>query len=149
MKRIILVVLASVMLSACGDESPLTPTSGVVIPPIQVDSRPTISNLRFAPQSATLNQGGGAVTVVGSYDFIDAGGDLAGGTVTLTVLDSNNNVLDSTTTALTNITGVTSGILSGPATVPTTAARTLHFTIFITDSKGNKSNTLSGSFTVL
>lgn len=32
-------------------------------PPI--DSTPSISNLRYSPSSATLNQGGGAITVNG------------------------------------------------------------------------------------
>jgi hypothetical protein len=103
----------------------------------------------FSPTSATLNQGGGAITVYGAYNFIDNGADLAGGSVTVKAYDFNNNLISTTNTPLTgNFTGVTTGTLSGPSTVSTTVAGTFHFVLYITDGVGNKSNELFGLFTV-
>jgi len=93
---------------------------------------PAISSLRYTPVSATLNQGGGAITAVGAYDFIDTGADLAGGSVTLKVYDHNNNLVSSATTPITGITTQTSGVLSGTATINTTVAGTMTFVLFIT-----------------
>jgi len=116
---------------------------------ILVNSTPSISNLQYSPTSATLNQGGGSITINGTYDFIDNGADLAGGSVTVKAFDLNNIQTINTNTPITaNVAGLTSGTLSGPATADTTVAGTFNFILYITDSNGNKSNELTGTFTV-
>jgi len=116
---------------------------------ILVNSTPSISNLQYSPTSATLNQGGGSITINGTYDFIDNGADLAGGSVTVKAFDINNIQTVNTNTPITaNVAGLTSGTLSGPATADTTVAGTFNFILYITDSNGNKSNELTGTFTV-
>jgi hypothetical protein len=142
---LLIAMLFAVAFTACGggDEG----GGGGNQPP--VDSTPSISNLQYSPSSATLNQGGGAITVYGSYDFIDHGGDLNGGFVTIKVYDQNNNLTSNTSTPFTgDITGITSGTLGGPVTVNTTVAGIFRFVLQITDGKGNKSNELTGIFTV-
>jgi hypothetical protein len=155
MKRIILAVVAATLLAGCGGgggggtsdtSAGLVTTTTTTLPP--VNSTPVISDLRFSPTSATLNQGGGMITVSSSYYVTDAGADLAGGTVTLTAYDTNNNMLDTLTTPLTNVTGYTATGMSGNTSVVTSIAVTSNFTLYLTDGKGNRSNTLTGTFTV-
>lgn len=101
---------------------------------------PGISNLQYSPKSASLNEGGGAVTVTGTIDFVDLDGDV----VSLTISGS------STTTVLpvSNLGGITAGSIAIVAVVETTSAGDFPFSISITDSKGSVSNTLIGSFIV-
>jgi hypothetical protein len=138
-----LCIIVFLSLTGCGDGG----GGGTIV--YFVNSTPSISNLHYSPTSATLNQGGGSIAINGTYDFIDYGADLAGGSVTVKAFNLNNIQTINTTTPITgNIAGLTSGTLTGPATADTTVAGTFNFVLYITDSKGNKSNELTGTFTV-
>ena len=107
---------------------------------------PVISNLTISPQSATLNQGGGAVAVTMKHHFSDAGSDVS--TFTLNAYDSMGTLLDTATK-----TSVASGYSSGDLTytginAPTTKAETYTLEVFLTDATGAESNKLSGTFVV-
>jgi len=106
---------------------------------------PSISNLDFTPGSATLNEGGGTITITGFVDFVDDGGDIS--SVTIKALDTEG-ALASDITILVSGAG-TSGTLQGLVSVGTTEAGSYSVEIFCTDSQGSKSNTLSGTFDIL
>jgi hypothetical protein len=57
----------------------------------QPQHAPTISNLQYTPQSATLNQDGGLINVTGTLDFNDIDGNLS--TLTINIYDSNGTPL--------------------------------------------------------
>ena len=101
---------------------------------------PTISNLSFSPSSASQNQGGGAVTFTGTINFIDPEGDIqtiylstSGGTVSAT---------------LTGVSGATTGTVYVTTAKSTTTKGTYPFSIYVKDSRGNQSNSLSGSVVI-
>ena len=107
---------------------------------------PVISNLTISPQSATLNQGGGAVAVTMTYQFADAGADVS--TFTASIYDSKGTLLDTGTVA-SAASGHTSGTLTlSGITIPTTTAMTYTLQVFLTDATGAESNKLSGTFVV-
>ena len=64
------VVLAAFLLGGCGGGG----GGGGGTP---VNSTPSISNLAFTPVSALHGDGNGSITVTGSLQFVDAGGDLS------------------------------------------------------------------------
>ena len=131
MKRILrMAALASMLLiGACGGDG-----GG------SIDSTPAIANLRISPASA-LQLPGGTVTVTGTIDFTDAGGDAS--------------MLHLTTSAGANLSipvslpGVTSGTIVGDFAVSVDQAGHYTFDVWLVDAAGNSSNHLTGSFDVL
>ncbi len=125
---------------------------GVLVRPAQVSrggapaaTPPSISNLSYSP--TMLGETSGTITVNGSIDFNDSGGDLA--TVTLAVADPSGKQLSSNTSPIQGAAGVTSGTIAG--SVQITAAGVVIYTIkvSVTDSGGSHSNTLSGPFQIV
>jgi hypothetical protein len=110
------------------------------------NSTPSISNLSISPNSATLNQGGGAITVTITLNFIDNGGDLS----TATFFDYFNNGKNGvgTPTPIPGVNGQTSGIFRTIVILPTTQIGTHTGGVYVTDSGGRESNWLKGTFTV-
>ena len=106
---------------------------------------PEISNLQFSPTSAIVNDGGGTVTISGSFDFTDGGGDLA--RMVLTTYDDHHNQLESITIPVSSP-GVTAGMLFGTVIIDTSAPGVFTFTVLLYDSAGNASNSLAGTFSV-
>lgn len=159
-------VFVAVTLSGCGggggsDPTTTTPTTTPVIPmdggntstvpnnsSSTTSTRPSLSNLSISKTSATLNEGGGVVTVTFNADFIDAGGDLV--SMTLTTYDKNTNNQTSTKTfPISGVAGLTSGRVSGAVAVATTTIGTWDAKIYVTDNAGTSSNTLSTNWSVV
>jgi len=92
-----------------------------------------------------VDDGGGTVTVSGSFDFTDAGGDLA--RMVLTTYDDNHNQIQSITVPVSSP-GVAAGTLFGTVLIDSSAPGVFTFTVLLYDSAGNASNSLSGTFSV-
>lgn len=107
---------------------------------------PSISGLQLSPFSAAQNQGGGSVTVVGNFNFSDSGGDVSG--LLLTTYDSHGNITNSTSSPVSNLTGITQGQLSGSVAIGTTIADTYTFKIQLIDLQGSSSSVFQGTFLV-
>lgn len=105
------------------------------------DSVPILSNLQYAPEFALQFAGNGQAWVSGTFDFKDNGGDLA----TLTLSTSQGGTL---TEPIAGVSGTRSGTVQGVIEVDTGVIGRYTFTIYVTDSRGNRSNTLSGTFEV-
>jgi N-acetylneuraminic acid mutarotase len=109
-------------------------------------SAPEISNLSYSPTSANVGSGGGTIPVSGTLDFIDSDGNVS--TLTLTIFDSDDNQLDSSTDPIQGISGLTSGTIEGIYDINTSVAGRYTFELYITDTTNLSSNILSGIFTV-
>jgi hypothetical protein len=128
---IAILVFFSVWVTACGGDGASAPTVHA----------PTISNLLYSPVTAT-QQAGGTATINGSFDFSDAGGDVASMRIT-----SSGGV---DTTALTpQLAGITSGTAIGQIVVSIDQPGKYTFEIWVTDSVGTNSNRLTGTFEVV
>ena len=113
----------------------------------QPQHAPTISNLQYTPQSATLNQDGGLINVTGTLDFNDIDGNLS--TLTINIYDSNGTPLaPPTTSQIQGASGVTSGTIGIVVAVNTTVAGSYSFGIHVTDSIGLQSNVIMRTFIV-
>ncbi len=101
---------------------------------------PVISNLEFSPQTATVGQGGGAITITGRINFVDVGGNIT------TVLVSSNNLILSTT--IQNISGQQSGVITFTVIISTATAGVYSIQVWVVDNQGSESNKLSRTFVV-
>ena len=106
-----------------------------------IDSTPSISNLSFSPTSALQGDGNGSITVTGTINFADAGGDL-------TTLHLTNPLGQSISAPISGLAGVKSGTIQGQVTVSTQTPGHYTFQVYVSDSLGLNSNTLSGSFDI-
>jgi hypothetical protein len=140
MKKILLAILWGVLLSplACGGGGG-TSSGGEAAG----DSKPVISNLTASVSQLTRNQGGGTVSATLAFDFTDSGGDLA----TLTVYGYARTG-SSSTSALQDVSGTTSGHLSVTVTFSTIMRGTYSYGVYVTDNGGRQSNWLTGTYTV-
>ena len=109
-------------------------------------SAPEISNLIYSPTSTTVGSRGGTIPVSGTFDFIDRDGNVS--TLTLTIFDSDDNQLDSSTDPIQGISGLTSGTIEGVYDINTSVEGIYTLEIYITDTTNLSSNILSGIFTV-
>lgn len=103
-------------------------------------STPSISNLAYSPSSALQLEGDGEITIVGTFDFTDPGGDLA----TLN-LSSQGETLS---IPIEGVAGLKSGTIEGSLLIDTSAIGSYTFEIYVTDQGGRRSNTLSGRFEI-
>ncbi len=126
------IVLGAAALCGCGGGS----GGGV-----SVDSTPSISNLQFSPSSALQYDGNGMMTATGTFDFSDSGKDLMTAYLTSS---SGATVLASLAAA----SGQSSGTLQGTVQVDTTTLGQYTFQLYVTDSAGKRSNTLTGTFDI-
>lgn len=104
------------------------------------NSTPSITNLAYSPSTALQMEGSGQVTMVGTFDFADAGGDLAA--IHLVVQG------DTLTIQIDGIDGAKSGTIEGTIVVDTSTVGTYPFQVYVTDAGGRRSNSLSGTFEV-
>jgi hypothetical protein len=104
---------------------------------------PSITNLQYAPKGAYLNSGGGTATITGTLDFV---GDIS--TMTISVFDSNGNLVATETDPVQGAAGITSGTINISGIVDTTVLVELTFEVYLTNSSGQKSNVLTGSFKI-
>ena len=93
-----------------------------------------------------LNSGGGTVPLAGSVDFVDSDGNVS--TFTVTVFTSSGSQISTSTSPAPGVSGFKSGPLDFSFNVNTTTVGDFAFQVYVTDSGGAKSNTLSGSFAV-
>jgi len=105
------------------------------------DSTPSISNLQFSPNSALQYDGNGTLTVTGTFDFTDPGKDL----MTVYLTSSGGATVTASPAAAA---GQSSGTIQGQVQIDTIALRHFTFQLYVTDSAGKKSNTLTGTFDV-
>ena len=108
---------------------------------------PSISNLVFTtPMTVAQNSGGGAVTMSGTFNFIDSGGDITTGV--LEGVDNSGNVLSTHPFPLTGMSGITAGTAYIVASVSTATSGNFPFKFHVVDAASNISNDLSGTYTV-
>lgn len=111
-----------------------------VLAPSSAPHAPSISNLRLSPSSAS-EVWGGTTTVAATVDFVDAGADIASARILAPGVGQ--------TVAVSSFGGSKSGTGSVTFAFPVSQAGTYPFSLFVTDSQGNTSNSLTGSFEVL
>ncbi|MHB0929423.1 MAG: hypothetical protein ACYC3W_11085 [Candidatus Nanopelagicales bacterium] len=107
---------------------------------------PAISNAVVSPTSAQLNQGGGAINVNLTMNFVDPDGDVV--SFTLDVFDQSNTRISTHTYPISGVSGVTSGVINGIFVVETTTVGSWTTHIYVTDADGALSNTLVGTFSI-
>ena len=143
-KLIALVTVIQLIFFISGCESTSSITSNITsndsINYGNLGTAPAISNLRFTPQSASLGAGGGAINRVGYIDFIDNDGDIKTGYL--------QTVSETSSAELSGLDSVLSGTIRVVTISSTEARGNYPFTFWVVDSKGNKSNTLAGIFSV-
>lgn len=102
---------------------------------------PSISNLKYSPATA-LQAPGGTMTISGTFDFADAGGDIA----SLRIVSSGGVDLSVATPTLS---GIRSGTGAGSFEVSVEQIGRYGFELWAVDSRGSSSNRLTGTFEVL
>ena len=105
------------------------------------DHPPSIFNLTYAP-AITLQVPGGTISINGTVDFTDLGGDVA----SLRMVSSAGADL---TVPISNLSGMTAGTVQGTFVVSADKVGKYTFEIWMTDSRGSISNRLAGAFEVL
>ena len=129
------VVSLGALLSACGGGGGGTPAP----------TPPTISNLFFGPQVVPASSG--TISVLGSLDFTDSGGDLS--TLNVTVVDARGQQISSATASIQGAAGLTSGSITGSVQVDASVVGFYTVQVSISDAAGSTSNVLSGTFQVV
>lgn len=132
MFRVVGIGMTTLALAACGGGG-----GGGSSP----DSTPVLSNLRYAPNSALQFDSAGRTAISGTFDFRDPDGDLA--SLTLTTSQGDN-----LTAPISGVPGQTSGSIDGVVEVDTRVIGRYTFAVYVTDRRGNRSNSLSGTFDV-
>ncbi len=141
MNRLLLAVLAglALLVASCGGEVFVAINVPVVRPP-------SISLIDFSPTSASVGQGQGTVTSNVTIDF--SAPDAAVSFLTVSVVDSRGVLISRTVTSLSAFAGFTNGTISFSIDFSTLIVETYTFTAFVTDSLGNVSNPVFGTFRV-
>ncbi len=111
------------------------------------NSAPTISNLNFGPSIVEVGFDGGETSVIGTFDFHDADGNLS--SVTLVVLDANGQTIGTDTIAIVGVAGITDGTIEGEIIVGTTDVGDFTIRVNVTDTGGLRSNTLEALFRIV
>lgn len=107
---------------------------------------PTISSLSFFPNAAYIDTGGGELTVVGTINYADPDGDIQ--SLTIVVRDESGQITDNLTSPIEGISGSTSGTIEGELIADTSVAGTYTVQVYVTDSRGLRSNQLEDSFRI-
>lgn len=104
-------------------------------------SPPSISNFSHSPTAAYVSVT--PVTFTGEFSFSDPDGNLS--TATLAINDAGGTTVSSTSTSIEGVAGLTSGQITGSVDFSLPIAGDYTLRIFVTDSTGLDSNTLSGA----
>ncbi len=107
---------------------------------------PSISGLTYYPTAVYVNEGGGQTDVVGTFDFSDPDGNLS--SLVMVILDSGGQTLQTSTTAIAGVAGLTSGTIQGAVTIPTSTAGDFTVQIYVADTAGLRSNTIEFIFPI-
>jgi len=132
-----LIAICILGLSGCGGESASAQNTDQTTPP-------SISSLQYTPATSTVNT---MTTVNWQFNFSDEGGNISTGTYTVT--DPNGIQVYKNTTNLTIPAGIKTGTELGTinnVTFLNTGIYTAR--IYVTDSAGSNSNTLTATFTI-
>lgn len=132
MRRVLwaITIIVSILIISCnGDDD--NPTGNA----------PTISNLTVSPLSLIVNRGDGSATITFTFEFSDIDGDVA--TWNIRYDDGSESE-----TALFNTENVTSGTITASYAASTLNSGVRPFQIWVTDTGGNSSNILNGSYSV-
>jgi hypothetical protein len=135
MPRALSLVLLALAVTACGGGGGGDSNDG------SSDSVPVLSNLQYTPDSVLQFEGDGQAAINGTFNFQDKGGDLA----SLTLSTSQGASL---TAPISGAGGMKSGVINGVIEVDTSVIGRYTFEVYVTDSRGNRSNSLSGTFEV-
>ncbi|HET9694353.1 MAG TPA: hypothetical protein VFP48_08200 [Steroidobacteraceae bacterium] len=103
---------------------------------------PVISNLQVSPDFVRQFDGDGRASIGGTFTFSDAGRDLA----SFTLKTSQGETI---TADIEGAAGMKSGILSGGLEIDSTVLGDFGFELYVTDREGSRSNTLSGTISVV
>jgi N-acetylneuraminic acid mutarotase len=128
-----MLVLATLILVACGGGG------GGSAPP--VGHAPVISNLSIAPNAAYVSDTPQLFST--QFDFTDPDGNLA--TLTMKILDSDGGTVDLETLPIDGVEGLTDGTVLGEIFANAVVPDTYTAQIYVTDTSGLQSNTLSAS----
>jgi hypothetical protein len=143
MKKHLITLGLALSLFITGCSSLTNSTSSSEIVPVG-NNAPGISNLVQFPANASVGEGGGALTALIDIDFIDNDGDLASVKLWSDGPDNTAKTID-----LAAFSGEITGTITTQAIVDTTTPTSNYYQIWVVDSRGNESNRLSGTFTVL
>lgn len=132
---------------ALGSRSNMLSGAFLITDPPPTFHAPSISNFQFTPSTVTQGAGGGSVSVVGKFNFIDVGGDMT--TVTYVFYNSAGAVSGTNTGPISGIAGITSGWVQTSFTASTNSVSTLRMDAYTTDALGSNSNTLSQYFQIV
>jgi chitinase len=138
----ILGFVSIIALGGCGGDDSSGNNNGTN----QTSSAPVISDLILSPTSAIMGSGGGQVSVTHSFYFVDNDSNVS--TVTLSIFDSNNNLLFTNTNPIEGISGENSGTIQGGISADTSIAGEFTFEFYLTDETNLQSNVIEGSFIV-
>ena len=127
-------VLLATLLAACGGGGSDTNTA------------PTISALSYGPAAVYVGPAGSTTDIGGTFEFADPEGNVD--LLTLVVLDAGGATLSTTIVPIDIAGKPKSGLISGVFTVGSAIVGRYTFQVFVTDTRGNRSNTLSGGFRV-
>lgn len=143
-----LVLILIPLAMSCGGGSSSGSGSSATISPVNTGTAPTISNLRYFPQTSKIGDGGGSVTITAYVDFVDPDGDVTRGTVT--IYDANTGASSVQVANFTNLSGRTFGTVGIISIGNSTLAKvSYNFDIRLNDAAGHQSNKLAGSFQVI
>ena len=133
-RGLVAILLVAALSSCGGGSSPPSPST----PPV-------VANLTYSPHSVAQSPGG-TTSIGGSFNFTDAGGDLA--TVTLVASDSHGTVVGSGTGQIQGAAGQKSGTVQASVTIAVDTAGLYTIKVSVSDQGGAKSNELQGNFRV-
>jgi hypothetical protein len=111
----------------------------------QTNSNAIISVLSISPTQASLDQGGGTITVTMTFYFTDNQGDLS--TITVFYTDPNGKTITHDPIS-SGVSGVTSGQIWLYYPQPTSAKGNWTVGVYATDASGRNSNQLTTTLTV-
>ncbi len=131
-----MIILGLILILFYGCSSGSSGSSSITGP--SSSNKPAISNLTYSPKSATLNQGGGAITINIYIDYVDLDRDIS--TFTMTTSSGSSKTI--------SVSASTIGTLAISVITTTTTSGNYTFDVYVTDSKDNISNTLTGTFAI-
>ncbi len=133
---------AAFFLVSCGGGG-----GGSSAPPAPAPTPPGISNFAYTTTSSyPVGYGGGAVSIGWTFSFVDSGGDIT--TLVIEKLDGSGNVTKTGTVALSNMAGLTVGVIQAVGVADTTVAGTVNWRFHVVDAGGSASNSLTSSYTI-
>lgn len=137
------ILLMLVALAGCGGGSMSVGAGSSA----QLTTPPAIANLQYTPAAADMNSEAGNLNVEVTLDFSAPEGTVS--SLTVTTFDSSGREISTTTDPVDDAIGINEGILGFSGIVDTTIQGPFTFKLYITDSAGLTSNTLTGTINIV